>query len=1199
MRLTVYKGFDKEFLSTIKETPLVDGPIENKLNIFAFDKSYRKSLEIALISLDEDDEAWVTYEECAFIKNRVEDAVKEDSLKVTVIHNNVYPDYYPLPFSISDELFSEINNIFNGTDTVPKNISAEAKQYTDIYSTIANIDDTIFGSFYNFEYYSDEKYTSIDYYQQRAEIKDDISTSAENNIFINDDIETYLRDLMRVRNSGTVAVGVNNVSSSISSRMLLSLQAYCFHNNIKLYKYHESLNESVELEDDLKKIAIEDIKIQGFTNFRTIKFYKNPDISKEVVDISQAKLIQDIITQAENSYNKESGKGFRDIFITASTGAGKSVMFQIPAIYLAKKYHKLTIIIEPVIALMQDQKEKLIKAGYTRVETFNSDLITQVEKERALDRIKSGEVDLLYLSPETLLSYSIETLIGDREIGLFIIDEAHIVTTWGVGFRPDYWYLGGYINKLRNAVQTYKSAKRKTYRFPVCAFTATAINGGIDDSVDETVTSLYMENPIKYIGYVKRDDISFDITHRDAGKKLPKHEYEDAKCKALEERINTWIDNDEKTIVYFPYATLARDAYDGTRGFSDIKFDTKKVGTYTGRNIYGKSLEAFKEDKRNTFEGFANGSKPVMFATKAFGMGIDVKDVKNVYHYAASGNLCDYVQEIGRAARKVGMNGVAITDFYYNDMNYMKILFGMSKIKQYQIKKVLEGVYSTYKNKKESRNFLISPGSFTYIFDAKTEDECINRLKTCLLMLEKDLYEKNNFKVLISRPQGIFTKAFICISKEKEELVKNSKYAEYIKFVKSGRYNEKQIDDSVVSDIGDIYSIDLKSVWEQFHPNLSFPQFKYYFFSPQVADAEKVLIMPEIREYIYPRQRIGIETRKDLLVSEVREKIITDFEYIADTLYATFGRNYFTTEDFRKLIKDRFGDTQSRIIANSLFDLVDPDGKCVKHREDALSGKRTYCMSNGNFKSFLRSPITKSSVVNNMVRITNDNVFSDYISTKLGETNTTALKLMSIFDYITYEIAGGEEPEIFIRLNDPELIRKIIYGTEFYSNYYVTKAQQKHDRDVRILNTFFNVLSTDQQRWNFIEEYFLGYDVLSGVTVETKAKTTELAKVIDKNKSYSTSTLKTWGEIRDLFDDDESKCLKELEAMDLPIPDYLQTEIKKSDDGKYMLMVWSTKNVVICAANTTDRTLEYFESKGWHSYKIDEIDLDKIQGELL
>jgi len=264
--------------------------------------------------------------------------------------------------------------------------------------------------------------------------------------------------------------------------MQASLQAYCVINNIRLVKFHEILPVDKAMEDELMKIAKNDIGIVGFTGFRKIKFYKNPDIEKDVVELSQGQIIQEIIHQAENSYEDAKGHSFRDIFITASTGAGKSVMFQVPAVYLAKKYNKLTIIIEPVKALMQDQKEKLNKNGYTRVETFNSDLISQVEKEAVLNKIKNGDVDLLYLSPETLLSYSIDTIIGDREIGLLIIDEAHIVTSWGVGFRPDYWYLGGYINRLRNQTQKKKGMSKKTYHFPVCAFTATAINGGSDVS---------------------------------------------------------------------------------------------------------------------------------------------------------------------------------------------------------------------------------------------------------------------------------------------------------------------------------------------------------------------------------------------------------------------------------------------------------------------------------------------------------------------------------------------------------------------------------------------------------------------------------------------------------------------------------------------------------------------------------------------
>lgn len=696
MKLTVYKGFDSAFLESLTEQKLVESEVSKKRDVLSFDKKTRKQLDIALIGMEDDDEAWVTYEEYSLIKTRVDEAIKEDGLTVVVFRNNLYPDYYPLPFEISEELANEVVKALNVDSTT--DVSEECQRIISVYNAVVDIDGTYYGSFYNYEYDKDDGIPLQDYYPSRITIEEG-QTKSNYNIFFNDDIDTYLRDFVRIMEAKPAIIGVKSSDGFASKRMQASLQAYCVVNGIRLVKFHEVLPEDKAMEDELIDIARNDIGIEGFTGFRKIKFYKNLDIDKEVVELSQGQIIQEIIHQAESSYEESNGHFFRDIFITASTGAGKSVMFQIPAVYLAKKYKKLTIIIEPVKALMQDQKEKLNKNGYIRVETFNSDLISQVEKEAVLEKIKNGEVDLLYLSPETLLSYSIETIIGDREIGLLIIDEAHIVTTWGVGFRPDYWYLGGYINRLRNQIQTSKGMQRKVYHFPICAFTATAINGGIDDSVSDTVISLYMENPIKYIGYVRRDDIGFDIVHKGDNTKLPKADYEASKTKALDDRIKDWLANNEKTIVYFPYASLAGDASKGMRGFAGITTD-KRIGTYTGRNIDDLSLEAFNDLKRQTFDGFRKGTTPIILATKAFGMGVDVDDVKNVYHYAVTGNLCDYVQEIGRAARKSSMTGTAITDNYYNDLTFMKVLFGMSQIRQYQIKEVLEGIYDTYKSKR-------------------------------------------------------------------------------------------------------------------------------------------------------------------------------------------------------------------------------------------------------------------------------------------------------------------------------------------------------------------------------------------------------------------------------------------------------------------------------------------------------------------
>lgn len=1188
MKLTIYKGFDENFLKGLQYEPLVDNNVENKLNVLLFDKKTIKKLAVSLLDMDEDDEKWITYEEFSIIKNRVDDQIDDFDLEVTICKNNIYPDYYELPFKINDELATEIDEVIEKSKI--SNISPECTNYTAVYNSIYSVGDKYYGGFYNFEFEDEKRYKVQNYYPCTMCIENS-DEKPEYTVFVNNDISSYLKDYNEIVTKGYKKIEYKGVDGLVTSRIKNSLIAYCQKNSISLINCTEGLNNKYEEENELVRIAQDIIKIPNFKEFRKIKFYKNPDIDNEIIEISQSKIIREIIKQAESSYSES--HNYRDIFITASTGAGKSVMFQIPAVYLASKYNKLTIIIEPVKALMQDQKEQLVSRGYTKVEAFNSDLITQVEKEKALKRIKNGEVDLLYLSPETLLSYSIETIIGNREIGLLIVDEAHIVTTWGVGFRPDYWYLGAYINRLRNAIQTGRKQKTKIYNFPICAFTATAINGGIDDSIGETVTSLYMENPVKYIGYVKRDDIGFDIQIK-SNSKMQNTLYEEAKCEDLSDRLTHWINNKEKTIVYFPYASYAWDAFRGLKSFSGIK-TSKKIGVYTGRNLDEISAEAFSQSKKDTFDKFRNGEINVIYATKAFGMGVDVNDVKNVYHYAVSGNLSDYLQEVGRAARKPGLIGCAQLDSYQNDLNFMQRLFGMSQIRQYQVNKVLAGIYDVYKSKNEARNFLISPESFTYIFKGNDDKSNINRLKTTLLMLEKDLYDKFNFKVLISRPQSVFTKSYVVIKREDIDKVLKSEFGKYFTLIEKGRFKEKQSDGSIVSDVGDVYSIDLKTIWEKFYPNISFPQFKYWYFNADSTSSDKVEIMPKLRRSIFPRQKITIEARKDLILSEIREKILDDFDYIADTLYDNFKNQYFTLDDFAKLISNKFGKLESRMIANTLFDLVDPNSSCIKWRNENAQ----YILSNGYFKDYLRKSIIKSPLISNLSNVNNSTHYSYLnLSAESEKFTNVALKLLSIFGYITYEVAGGEEPEIFIRLNDPNKIRLIVTGNLKYSNNYVTRAKTKHDRDVMILRRFFEELNNDNDRWDYIEQYFLGYDVLNSVK-NTSNQKVDLIKCIDKMKSYNANSHKSWDEIAKLFfQPSDYDVLAELKDKKISLPEYLSTVIKKSNLGDKIMMSWPSKNVLIFYQDVDDQTFASCRYKGWSVYRIYEIDYTKLAKEL-
>ena len=202
--------------------------------------------------------------------------------------------------------------------------------------------------------------------------------------------------------------------------------------------------------------------VWGYESFRMLKMYKDLSINHDIVEISQGSIIETVIQQAEFAYKGEKDK-VGNVLLTSPTGAGKSLLFQLAAIYLAQKYELLTIVVSPLVALMTDQVEGL--TGYNAVATLNSN-ITAAEKESILEGVRDGKINLLYLSPELLLSYSIKSFIGERKLGLLVVDEAHTVTTWGRDFRVDYWFLGDYLRKTRRTLH---------YPFPIFALTATAV----------------------------------------------------------------------------------------------------------------------------------------------------------------------------------------------------------------------------------------------------------------------------------------------------------------------------------------------------------------------------------------------------------------------------------------------------------------------------------------------------------------------------------------------------------------------------------------------------------------------------------------------------------------------------------------------------------------------------------------------------
>lgn len=802
-------------------------------------------------------------------------------------------------------------------------------------------------------------------------------------------------------------------------------------------------------------------------DFRDLKIYSNPYEGTDLSNVNQSRIIDNIVSNALSAQNNEP---FRDVFTTAPTGAGKSVMFQIPAIYLAENHNLLTIVVSPLIGLMNDQVAN-IKPMCRSAATINSDY-TPIEKENTLERVKSGEVSILYLSPESLLSNSdITNLIGDRKIGLLVVDEAHIVATWGKSFRPDYWYLGEFIHQLRNDPKT-------EHRFPIATFTATATFGGSDNMYQDIIESLKM-TPIKYIGNVKRDDITFDIR-----KHTKDHAYKEEKLAVAAESINSLANSDEKTLVYVPYTRHISEL------FSKMKIP-ERVGKYAGNMSPG--------EKNETLESIKKGIKNVVLATKAFGMGIDIDDIKNVYHFAPTGNVADYVQEIGRAARKQGMTGIASTDFFKEDFRYIKQLHGMSSIKNYQVKATLKKIHELY-TKYNKRNFLVSPNEFSYIFADLPPDQIDAKLKTTLLIIKKDfeLDATLNYVPLIFKPRSMFTFGYFMIN---DDLIPDLNKHGLLRFFKKldlprTTENPDPKGGAIVTtrSPGDTYQLDFKSMWEQKYRDMSFGMFKRNFYTGKLPGFDfkingnnKKMIVRVVLKIDSGNKLFGELKRELYNFLDIMKEILDDLKQE--------GR-HFSVDDLSRRIIDKRGVSKKHIadmVAASLMHLlarVDANNSLFSinfFEYNSITNK--YVLKNNSYEKRLYA-LKKTT---RMMLADDTKTKTVRYTTKISDDKQIVMaQIIELLESADCKILSGSDPEFFVRVNNPYAIEHIITNPSYVSRT-VSLVSKKHKESCELMGYFFENIITDDDRWDFIEKYFLGQldDVLHNATNNQEVAGTE------------------------------------------------------------------------------------------------------------
>lgn len=767
-----------------------------------------------------------------------------------------------------------------------------------------------------------------------------------------------------------------------------------------------------------KELACLMEQVWGYKTYRPLKIYEDLSINRNVIEISQGTIIETVVQQAEHALNEENDE-VNNVLLTSPTGAGKSLLFQLAAIYLAQKYDLLTIVISPLVALMNDQVDGL--TGYNAVASINSNK-TAAEKDAILSGVKDGNINLLYLSPELLLSYSISSFIGGRRIGLFVVDEAHTVTTWGRDFRVDYWFLGDYLRKTKRFLK---------YPFPIFALTATAVwdPSGKNDMVFDTIRSLYMDPCIKFIGVVKRDNIKFEIELSNISRS-----YEENRKRLTIRRIREALSLGRKTIVYFPF----RRTVDGLFLSDDISDIRSKITRY--------HASLFPDEKAVNADAFRSGECTIMCATKAFGMGIDVPDISEVYHHAPTGCLSDYVQEIGRLARDPKIQGIAKIDFSPNDFRYIRKLHGLSAIKPYQLMQVLRKLMAIYRINGEKRNMLISASDFSYIFPMSTPDGIDQNLKSCLLLISNDLLNKLRFHALIVRPKSLFSKCFIKV-RENEIKGFNKQYLEYIKKVAN-----------------DIFILDADKLWTKLYNNISFPQFKY-----KLAEGK-----------IFRGYHVELKNKVTLSLHHTLEDTLRKVEF-----FFTIAHSFL----------NKMSETHHRISFKDMKEALPPmfDANMREHFLETfkmlyatncgLGGEiAAYCSiftsKEGDSASRNAFQLIQSGYENvyNLYKTAFNSLYPKPETIIYCDPKDTIVKLCEFLNSLglaDYQRQGGDQPAIFVRINNPYYLNMLIRKGK-YENDILESIYEKYRYSERIFTYFFTTPMTNEQRWDFIEAYFLG-----------------------------------------------------------------------------------------------------------------------------
>ncbi|MFA5985122.1 MAG: RecQ family ATP-dependent DNA helicase [Methylococcaceae bacterium] len=355
------------------------------------------------------------------------------------------------------------------------------------------------------------------------------------------------------------------------------------------------------------------------------------------------------------------------------TGGGKSLCYQLPALARYYRNGSLTVIISPLQSLMKDQVDNLEARGITCSGYLNS-LLNPMERRMMLDKLRLGDLGLIFVAPEQFRSSAFANALAHREIGAWVFDEAHCLSKWGHDFRPDYLYVSRFIKNCQKDAPS-----------PVFCFTATAKPDVVQDIIGHFQKRLSIALQ-SLTGGVQRDNLLYEVYAVQAQAKYPEV------LRLLEESLGG---QGGGGIVF----CARQKTVEEMAGF------LKQAGLDCGF-FHGGMLP---EEKRRVQEAFISGELRVIAATNAFGMGVDKADVRIVVHLDTPGSLENYLQEAGRAGRD---QAIARCVLLYDDadLDVQFRLLRNAKLNQHDIYAILKALRSIERKDRSVGSVVVTSG---------------------------------------------------------------------------------------------------------------------------------------------------------------------------------------------------------------------------------------------------------------------------------------------------------------------------------------------------------------------------------------------------------------------------------------------------------------------------------------------------------